>query len=266
LPIDGGPGELINEVHSFGMLFTGCFWDLIANLFASSAQKTEAALATAARLAGELLITGIQSAVVTPRFMQSVGRAMTLADQSLHAGAHHDHIRDAFAKHDISLGSNALLAPSMLLEGAAPKGAALSASTRKALKQRLGNARNARLSVTAEDMFGTPVVRAVQTRSIPLGTLHPKLRGVVAMTREPVIVGASGDRAAVLGAVPHASDTDTEVRAFVESLLEHRRIDLGKSNRGAVSTGTHPSHTTHAIASVGGNKVLKRVRFQCSCC
>ncbi len=33
LPDDGGPGVLINEVHSFGMIFTGCFWDLIANLF-----------------------------------------------------------------------------------------------------------------------------------------------------------------------------------------------------------------------------------------
>jgi hypothetical protein len=86
------------------------------------------------------------------------------------------------------------------------------------------------------------------------------------MTREPVIVGASGNRAAVLGAVPHASDTDTEVRAFVETLLEHRRIDLGTSKKGAVSDATHPSHTTHAIRSVGGKKVLKRVRFQCSCC
>lgn len=266
LPSDGGPGELINEVHSFGMLFTGCFWDLIANLFASSAQKTEAGLLTAARLAGELLITGIKSAVVTPRFIQSVGRAMTLADQSLHGGANHDHIRDAFAKHDIGLGSNALLAPSMLLDGAAPKGAVLSASTRKSLMQRLGNTRNATLSVSAEDMFGTPVVRAVQTRSVPLGSLHPQLRGVVAMTQEPVIVGASGSRAAVLGAVPHASDTDTEVQAFVESLLAHRRIELGKAKKGAVSAGTHPNHTTHAIRSVGGNKVLKRVRFQCSCC
>jgi hypothetical protein len=266
LPIDGGPGELINEVHSFGMVFTGCFWDLIANLFASSAQKTDATLRTAARLAGELLITGAKSAVVTPRFMQSVGRAMTLADQSLHGGEHHDQIRDAFAKHDIGLGSNALLAPSMLLEGAAPKGGSLSATTRKALKQRLGNTRNATLSVSAEDMFGTPVVRAVQTRSVPLGSVHPQLRGVVALTQEPVLVGASGNRAAVLGAIPQTSDTDTEVRAFVESLLAHRRIDMGKTPKGAVSTATHPTHTTHAVRAVGGKKVLKRVRFQCECC
>lgn len=265
LPSDGGPGALINEVHSFGMIFTGCFWDLIANLYAASAQKTEATLLTAARLAGELLIAGVKSAVVTPRFMQSVGRAITLADQSLHAGAHHDQIRDAFAKHAIALGSNAMLAPSMVLDGAAPKGAVLSASTRRSLKERLGSAPDARLSVSADDMFGTPVVRAVQTRSVPLGDLHPELRGVVAMTQEPVIVGASGERAAVLGAVPHISDTDTEVRAFVESLLVHRRIDLGGAKKGAVAAAPHPSHTTHTIRTVGKAKVLTRVRFLCGC-
>jgi Fungalysin metallopeptidase (M36) len=270
LPSNGGPGALINEVHSFGMIFTGCFWDLIANLYAGSAQKNEASLLTASRLAGELLITGIKQAVVTPRFTQSVGRAMTLADQSLHNGAHHDQIRDAFAKHDVGLGSNAMLAPSMLLEGAAPKGAALSATTRKALMQRLGNSKNAKLSLSAEDMFGTQVVRAVQTRNVPLGSVDSRLKGVVAVTQEPVIVGASGHRAAVLGAVPHTSDTDAEVQAFVESLLEHGRIELGKPKKRAMAAAAapdqHPKHTTHAIKTVGGTKVLKRVRFQCSCC
>ena len=51
LPSDGGPGELINEVHSFGMLFTGCFWDLLANLFNASTSKTEATLLSASQLA-----------------------------------------------------------------------------------------------------------------------------------------------------------------------------------------------------------------------
>src|SRR5262249_14753293 len=41
LPPDGGPGKLINEVHSFGMLFSGCFWNLIATIFGASASKNE---------------------------------------------------------------------------------------------------------------------------------------------------------------------------------------------------------------------------------
>src|SRR5262245_34824374 len=99
LPLNGGPGELINEVHSFGMIFTGCFWDLIANLFEASASETEATLHSAAKLAGQILIEGAKAAVVTPRFTQSVGRAMVLADQSLHGGENANHIRTAFQNH-----------------------------------------------------------------------------------------------------------------------------------------------------------------------
>ena len=267
LPSNGGPGALINEVHSFGMIFTGCFWDLIANLFGASAQKAEAQLLAAGRLAGELLIAGAKAAMVTPRFMQSVGRAMTLADLSLHAGANHDHIQDAFGRHNIMLGSNALLAPSMALAGTAPKSktAAIDAVTRKDLLQRMGNVRGAKLSLAAANMFGMPVVKAVQTRSVPLGNLSPQLKGVVAMAHDPVMVGASGGRAAVMGAVPHAGDTDREIQTFVESLLVHRRIDFGKAKKRTTAIGTHPSHTTHAIKTVGGKKVLHRTRFQCMC-
>ncbi|THJ23049.1 MAG: hypothetical protein CAF45_008435 [Nitrospira sp. CG24E] len=265
LPSDGGPGALINEVHSFGMIFTGCFWDLIANLFNASAQKTEAALLTAAKLAGKLLIAGAKSAVATPRFMQSMGRAMTLADQSLHGGANHDNIRNAFGLHNILLGSNAMLAPSMALAGAFPKRATLAQATRKDLLQRLGNVRGAKLTLASANMFGTPVVQAVQTRPIELGKLHPQLKGVVALAQEPVMVGESGGRAAIMGAVPHASDTDNEVRAFVESLLTHRRIKMGKPTKGAAATGAHRDHTTHIVKTVGSQKMLQRTSFQCIC-
>src|SRR6185436_4933684 len=122
LPPDGGPGKLINEVHSFGMLFSGCFWNLITNIFAAGPSQTEAALASAATLAGKILICGVKNAVITPRFLQSVGRAMVLCDESQHGGANRDHIRNAFQAHDILLGSNAMIAPSMVLQGAAPKG------------------------------------------------------------------------------------------------------------------------------------------------
>lgn len=271
LPSNGGPGALINEVHSFGMVFTGCFWDLIANLFAAQAQHTEATLLSAARLAGELLIAGAKAAVVTPRFLQSVGRAMTLADGALHAGANRVAIRDAFGRHNILLGSNAMLAPSMALAGAAPKKASIDASTRKDLLLRLGAVRGATLSLSAGNVFGTPVVNAVQTRAVDLGKLSAQLKGVVAMTHDPVMVGASGGRAAVMGAVPHNADTDSEVQAFVESLLVHRRIAFVKpakaarGAKGAVAERGHLSHATHAIKTVAGKKVLQRTRFQCMC-
>src|SRR6185436_6265097 len=115
-----------------------------------------------------------------------VGRAMVLADQSLHAGANRDLIRDAFERHDILLGANAMLAPSMALAGPAPRGAALGAATRKDLLQRLGGAKGAKLSLKADDVFGTRVVTAVQTRDVELGTVDKRLKGVVATAHEPV--------------------------------------------------------------------------------
>ena len=272
LPSNGGPGALINEVHSFGMIFTGCFWDLIANLFGASASKTEATLLTAAQLAGAILIAGAKAAVVTPRFLQSVGRGMMLADQSLNGGANQDHIREAFKRHDILVGTSATLVPSMALAGSAPKGASLGAATRRDLVQRLGGGRGAKLRFTAANIFGTRVVNAVQTRNVPLGGLDRRLNGVVAIAHEPVIVGGSGGRASIMGAVPQAADTDSEVQSFVKSLLDHGRIDLGKPKKkkkglvASVNSEGDTTHTTHVIKTEGGKKVLRRIRFRCGCC
>src|SRR6185295_10786283 len=110
LPDDGGPGALIDEVHSFGMVFSGCFYDLIALLFAAAAAQTEAELLQASRTAGALLVEGARTALIKPRFFQSVGRAMVLADEQANGGANRDHIKAAFQKHDILLGTNAMLA------------------------------------------------------------------------------------------------------------------------------------------------------------
>jgi len=265
LPSNGGPGALINEVHSFGMLFTGCFWDLIANLFSASATRNEAALLAAARLAGKILLEGVKGVVVRPRFMQSIGRAMTLADQNLNGGANRQHIGDAFARHDIMLGSNAMMAPTMALAGAAPKGATLAPKARDDLRRRLGSVRGAKLSLSATDFFGVKAVNAVQTRGVQLGSVNSKLKGVIALAHEPVIVGSSGNRAAVMGAVPNAAETEDEVKAFVESLVAHNRIGFGGKARGAVARREFPDHVTHVVKSVGGKKVLQRVRFLCGC-
>ena len=55
LPFEGDPGVLLGEIHSFGQVFTGCFWDLVSNIFAALPGNNEATLAAAARDAGALL-------------------------------------------------------------------------------------------------------------------------------------------------------------------------------------------------------------------
>jgi hypothetical protein len=262
----GGPGVLINEEHSFGRIFSGCFWDLIANLFGTAPQKNEAALLSAARVAGKLLIEAAKVAVVTSRFLQAVGRSMVLADQTLNGGANGLHIRNAFQAHDIQLGTSAMLAPTMALAGAAPRGASLGAATRRDLVRRLGGGRGAKLSMAASNVFGKRVVEAVQTREVPLGSLDSSLRGVVAIAHEPVVVGESGGRAAVMGLVPNVEDTDSEVQSFVRSLLKHNRIEMGKkAKKKSLVASVDEGQATHAIKTVRNKKVLERIRFQCRC-
>jgi hypothetical protein len=273
LPDDGGPGELIDEVHSFGMVFTGCFYDLIAAIFADQSARTEAALLRSARTAGALLVEGARTALVTPRFFQAVGRAMVLADQQSHAGANRELIRVAFQKHAVMLGANAMLAPAAALAGPAPRfgrTTAIGSATRKDLAARLGAARGARLSVERAEVSGQSFARVVHSQTVALGGLDGRLRGVTVAADVPVMVGESGGRAAVVGHLPEPVSTEREVNAFVESLLRHGQIEFeggGPGPKGAVARGASAqkldSGETHRIKTVGGKKVLERVRFHC---
>jgi hypothetical protein len=84
---------------------------------------------------------------------------------------------------------------------------------------------------------------------------------VVAVAQVPVMVGASGTRAAVVGSIPNAATTEDEVHAFVRSLLNHGQLQLGKTR--ALAAGRSVPLPTHDITTVGGKKVLRRLRFNC---
>lgn len=78
LPSAGPPAVLSSEMHSFGRVFSGCFYDVIRNIFASYPNRDETTLLTAAQTAGKLLIASARSAPDTPRFFQAMGRAMAM--------------------------------------------------------------------------------------------------------------------------------------------------------------------------------------------
>ena len=70
--------------------------------------------------------------------------------------------------------------------------------------------------------------RAVHRREVSLDDLDSRLRGAVAIAAEHTLVGASGTRAAVLGALPQPSVTTDEVHAFVRTLLATGNIQIGR--------------------------------------
>jgi hypothetical protein len=284
LPFDGGPGKLINEVHSFGMLFSGCFYDLIANIFAAQGSKTEAALLASAKTAGALLMAGTATALITPRFFQSVGRAMELADTQNNGSKNRDRIRAAFRRHNIMLGANTLLAPSSVLAGSAPsvtRGVSLGVAARRDLAARIGAEPGARLSVDLAEMSGERFARVTHTRQVELGAIDKRLKGVTVAAPMPTLVGASGKRAAVMGQLPDTVSTEREVQAFVESLVSNGQIEFGNERASAAparrravrsvsstradSKQKNVPRETHRVATIGGKKVLQRVRFQCPC-
>ena len=279
----GPPDLLTSEIHSFGRIFSGCFYDTIRHIFnRASGAKNEAALLKAAKTAAKLLISGVSQAPLSVRFFQSVGRAMVLADTASNGGANRAAIGDAFGGHSVPLGSASLLLPKAGLAGKPPKAgkvaAAVSPATLRDLRQRIGASAGARLSVTPLSLGDERVVSVVHQRAVPLGELHKQLQGVVALAPEAVVVGRSGHAAAALSAIPDQSTTKDEVRTFVQTLLAHSRIDFSRDRtvkprvaraRGAVAMGTKSqmptSLATHRIVFEGGKKVLVRVRFICGC-
>jgi hypothetical protein len=176
------------------------------------------------------------------------------------------------------LGSAAMTAPTAALAGPAPKilktRAKISPSTLTDLRQRIGAKKGAKFAIRPLAMLGEGVAEAVHRREVSLGDIDRRLRGVVAYAAEPVLLGRSGTRAAVLGALPEQTRTEDEVGAFVETLLKNGRIELeakpkAAAKKSALAAMPKPRSNnvpTHVIRTVGGKKVLTRVRFMCGCC
>jgi hypothetical protein len=266
LPTNGPPNVLTSEVHSFGRIFSGCFYDTVRNIFMAMPNRNEVAVATAATTAAKLLIAGARGAPAGTRLFRAVGRAMILADQQQNNGANRMAIHDAFARHNIALGSAAMLAPTAGLAGAPPRMAAapsavLTPTTRRDLLRRLDAAPRARLDVDVVNVGGEDVAHAVHYREVPLDDVDNRLRGVIALAPEPVLVGASGNRAAVLGALPTPSVTTDEVQTFVRTLMANGNIEMGTGRTAAVAAPRTAGSPTHVIETRGRRRILTRVRF-----
>jgi hypothetical protein len=290
LPTAGGPAVLTGEAHSFARVFTGCFYDTIRFIFSSYTTKTAATLATAAKTAGTLLVQGARNAVEQARFFQAVGEAMLQVDSTTNGGANQVAVTSAFHRHGVSLAPPARAfgargAVGRTRGAAASGGAASMRHVETDVKRRLGVVAGTRLARVEMSLGGERVDKFVNQRAVPLDTVHPRLRGVVAHAPEPVVVGgARRGAAAVRSAVPDSATTDDEVRYFVESLLERGSIAMdgdtpltrtAAATRGAtrgavagvsaVSRPTTPQSDviTHVVRTRGGKKVLERIRFAC---
>src|SRR5262249_43668399 len=184
-----GPGKLINEIHSFGQVFSGCFYDTIVNIFQASGPANDAGLVAAARTAGRLLAKAAATAPLKARFFREVGRAMVKADEEDNEAANRDAIKSAFEDHDIPLRTGAMLAPVAALAGRAPDikatVASLASNVKKDLLGRIG-AVGGKVVTKALRIGGEAVAEVLHHRQVPLDRLDKKLKGVVALATEAV--------------------------------------------------------------------------------
>ena len=271
MPLNGGPTVMIAEVHSLARIMSGCFWDTLRAIFGAGKSKTERALWRAAVIAGRLFHEGARTAPITPRFFQSVGRSMVLADDSSYAGAHRAIISAAFGQHNIALGSSAMLAPELSLDGPAPTGSGAKVHARSLIDLRhlLTLGRSVNLTARAAGLGRGVAAVSYQTR-VALDGLDPRLAGVSALADVDVLVGGSGGHAAILAAAPRTDHGADAVRRFVASLLANDQIDLDAAPTKSAVRGTKAktaahAPVTHRVVTKGGSRSLQRVAFSCAC-
>ncbi len=276
LPRTGPPAVLTSEIHSFGRVFVGCFYDMIRNIFQNASTKDEANLLSAVQTAGLLLIAGAKEAETSPRFFQSVGRGIALADLTMNDGKNRQAISDAFSRHGILLGTMAALMPKASLAGPAPRVSAkaktlsLSPETMKDIRKRIEAPAKAKFSFHTLSLGDEKVVQAVHQREISLDRYAKALKGVVAYAPEPIVVGGVQNVAAVFNILPDPTTTGDEVGAFVETLLSNDEISFqSKKTAGKGFTDTSSPNAgiqknpTHIVRVRQGKKVLTRVGYSC---
>jgi len=285
IPETGGPGDLIYEEHSFGQVFSGCFYDTIVNILDGMSSHSEANLLKATQAAGKLLVKAIQQAPQRAQYFREVGRFMILADEDENGGANAVAIKDAFARHNIALGTSLTLAPQAAFATVAAAGRravsgrataaldALTAGPRRRLAELIG-AESATFDITPVMMAGRSLQQAVHERIVPLDAVHKKLKGVIATAPQVALVGQSHQALSIMGHVSNAEATVKDVETYVSTLVKNGRIDFEpeppkrRSARSAVGGegAQRPTGVTHEVREARGKKELVRVRFACGDC
>jgi hypothetical protein len=268
LPADGSGGVLINEVHSFAQIFTGCIYDLLVLIYTNEMSAGAAGLWNATKAVGQLLCAGTVAAPARQRFFRTVGQSMLQADNDLFAGKYTPHITAAFKKHSIDLAAGVAFAPRSSLAGRvrSARSGRLIASREliRDVRSRLRAEPGSRLETRAISVGAQSMIEVRNYRAVDLSGIAEYLNGVQCFVTEPVVVGRAGGAAAVMSPLPDSNAAQTEARVFVEGLARHGQIEAPDKKAAVRRRKSGPSHApTHRVAIRRGQKVLERVRFAC---
>ena len=284
LPSDGPPDLLINEIHSFGQLTSGCYYELIREIFLAN-QGGGKGLLAATRTATSLLAEAVVAAPIQPRFLEAIGRTMILVDRKQFNAANEAFIRTAFERHGIALQIGSFLAPRIALpDGGARPGARAGGTAARGGKARDGEARagESRAGTPAAGRLGTrsreflqelmnagahdklvtaafdastdDTCRVTACRPVDLSGVSPGLNDVICYSPYSTLVGTRNGAPAVLGSVDPDVVIANEVRQYIATLVRRGQVDLTPPDKGKAESKVEAKGRARAVGRAGARR------------
>jgi hypothetical protein len=305
LPDDGPPSGLINDIHSFGQLTSGCYSELIRAIYQAGGAAGEQGLWDACSVATRLLAEAAKAAPIRPRFLETVGRTMIIVDRRLFNGAHEPSVRTAFQRHGIALSVTTFLAPRVALGGRSRRGAGarpgamLTSAARLQLHEILELPPAAKLATAAFAPKAEDTAQVTALRAVDLTGVSEKLADVKCYTPYSTLVGATNGATAVLGSIESSAMVSSEVRDYMATLVHRGQIAFaspsktGKTSKAAKKAAAAKApgrpakkpkkrkprqrgagrggfvslenRPTHMVVRRGSEAVVERISFSCGC-
>ena len=261
LPPSAPANLLSSEVHAFSRVFTGAFLDVLARMFNTTGQPSEANLLAVSRDLGQLIVDAVRAAPITTGYFSQVAAAMIQADQARFAGRNRRALDGAFLERGILSVTSAMA----MVQAPVPKAVAAPIDANLPQAAMVGSPTTYAYGGDPPDesyRLGYGLTPELPTRSITIGgAMNIEVHAPTEPRRFDV-------QSAMVGSGTETShDADTALRVFVEGLIQRREIDLGLTKSQVGEIGAKTSETaTHSLVTEGGKQVLKRNHFDCGWC
>jgi hypothetical protein len=236
LPPLGPNSMLTSEPHSFSRVFSGGFFETLANMVAlQSPTPTESDLLQISQDAGKLLVEALQMAPASPDFYSQVAAHMIEADKLHFNGKYRVMITSAFVRRGI-----------LSLEATTIINSQLSSPAMAARR-------------TAAPVYKTPT----ELPQVTLSATNYGLRSKTLLVSAPEEAKRSPTAAIPRLGITVSSSAEQAARSFVDDLFQRGKIDVGRFadvNAGIV----HPTvkRKTHKLVQTPKGLMLTRTIFR----
>ena len=234
LPPSAPSSSLSSEPHSFSRVFTGGFFDALANmLVARSASPSEGDLLPVSQDAGRLLVDAIPSTPVVPDIYSQVAAHLIESEGNLFGGKYSDPLKSAFVRRGV-----------ISLETIAAASRPAATARRRTVAGGRGTPEALPRAAFSGDAYG-----------------FPKRQLVMHMAGETKRFQVSS---AAMGLEPAAApDSERAARHYLEYLLRRGRLDLGPHGDPKARVAHLGHRKSHRLVEEPEGVWVRRLYFDC---